>query len=352
MKYMEKKITIADIARVSGVSKTTISRFLNGKYEYMSPETRERIKTIINMTKYRPNNLARSLKSKKSKVVGIVIADIESPFSASLIKGIGDALRDVGYNMLIANSDNNVEIERKNIESLIENRVEGLIVNTVDAENRFLIEAANSGLPVTLCDRFVRDYTFDISYIDCNIAIKTAMAHLFQNGFSRVHFFSQPPEHISPRYMRRETFMRELRSKGLHDPERYTHIIDISEPKSTLTQIKDILGKALTKGKAPPALIASSGVVLIHVVSAVLSLGYKMPEDVGVCGFDDWGWPEHMRWTPILASGITTLEADVRRTGSVAVEFLLNRIADNNTPKHELEIPAALRIRNSTKRNA
>jgi LacI family kdg operon repressor len=130
MKMEKDMITISDVAKASGVSKTTISRYLNGKYEYMSQDTRKRIQTIIEELKYRPSNVAKTLKSNKSGLIGVIIADIASQFSSILLKGIGDVCKANGYQVMISNVDNDPEKEREYIQSLMDNRVEGIIVNT------------------------------------------------------------------------------------------------------------------------------------------------------------------------------------------------------------------------------
>lgn len=116
---LPKRTTILDIARAAGVSKTTVSRYLNGKYEYMSSQTRERIQTVISLSNYRPNNIARSLKNQRSMLIGVAIADIQNPFSASLIRGIGDILMPQDYVPVFMNSENSLSREQESIESLV-----------------------------------------------------------------------------------------------------------------------------------------------------------------------------------------------------------------------------------------
>ncbi len=96
MDVRKKSITIIDVAAAAGVSKTTVSRYLNGKFEFMSSQSRERIAATIEQLNYRPNNLARGLKSKRSKLLGVIVSDIKNPFSSILLKGIGDCCERYG----------------------------------------------------------------------------------------------------------------------------------------------------------------------------------------------------------------------------------------------------------------
>ena len=149
--------TIKEVAEKAKVSKTTISRYLNGKYEYMSVETKERIEKVIDELNYRPSNIARSLKAKNSNVIGCIIADIGSPFSSIVVKGINDVCNKAGYHVLFANTDNDPENEIKSIQSLMDNKVDGLIINTAGHNDEYLLELKKNGLNIVLADRCLED---------------------------------------------------------------------------------------------------------------------------------------------------------------------------------------------------
>ncbi len=347
---MKSSLTISDIAKSAGVSKTTVSRFLNGKYEYMSQSTRERIESIIRMADYRPNTLARSLKSSKSMLAGLVIADIESPFSAAVIKGAGDTLRGAGYSMIIVNSDNSIEKEQKYIRSLLSQGVDGLMVNTANTSNPFLIDLANQGLPVVLTDRCVHDYNFDIVSIENKESIITALRHLMEMGYKKTALFTQPADLISPRFERRASFVEHLTSCGVQNPEQYVFELDFSKPSAVKDALKRL--NEISENTGPPAVIAASGVTLLHTLHAVNELGLNAPRDIGICGFDDWGWAPEMAWVSLTEPKITTLSVQAHRIGEKAAELLLRRISDPAALKESIAIPAELIVRGSTLLNS
>ena len=99
-----KNVTIGDIAKAAGVSRTTVSRFLNGKFSMMSEDTRSRIETVIRMSNYHPNSLAQSLRGRNSMQIGVVVSDISSPFCSSMVRGVGHTLLEAGYVPLIVDS--------------------------------------------------------------------------------------------------------------------------------------------------------------------------------------------------------------------------------------------------------
>ncbi len=347
MALSNKRFTITDIAKSAGVSKTTVSRYINGKFEYMSEETRERIESIIQVANFQPNNMARSLKSQKSNLIGLVIADIESPFSSAIIKGVGGPMRNAGYSVIIVNSDNSYEKEKEYISSLVSQRVDGLIVNTTTKNNPFLIDLANRGLPIVLTDRFISNYNFDIVYIENEIAIANAVHHLVGRGYGHIALFVQPYDKISPRYLRHDAFIKALSTIGITSPEQYVFEVDITDPESVPSTVKNFMAMSRHED-APPAIITTNGVTLLHTVNAIRMMGLNMPNELGLCGYDDWGWAPRMDWASMVDPGITTLSAQPHDIGKIAAEVLLERINDSDTPKKNIALPAELVIRGST----
>ncbi len=343
----DKNITIADIARSAQVSKTTVSRYLNGKYEYMSPQTKERIRSIIELTNYQPNSIARSLKSHKSTLIGLVIADIESPFSSAVIKRIGDCFMNMDYNIITANCGNSYKRETHYLNSLVNQQIDGLIVNTTSRNNPMLIDLANKGMPIVLLDRFIDNYALDIVYFQNEHPVNNAVDHLVEQGYGSMHFFVQPYEQISPRFLRREAFLKKLNSLGVDDADHYVHQVDSLETENIKHQL-DALMQSSKKDKAPPAVIASNGVTLLHMAKAIRSLGLKMPHEVGLCGYDEWGWETNLGWAGLIDVGLTTLECSTYHLGDSIAELLLRRLKNPGDPKITQSIDAPLVIRPST----
>ena len=149
----EKKVTINQVANYCGVSKTTISRFLNGKYENMSAETKEKISAAVKALNYHPDRSAQRLKSSRTMLIGCVIGDVSSPFSALLLKGITSVCEESGYQVLFADSRESARREKRAIRGFLDNRVDGLIVNTCGSNDEYLLELQGRGIPLVLADR-------------------------------------------------------------------------------------------------------------------------------------------------------------------------------------------------------
>ena len=125
---MFEKVTISDIAKLVGVSKATVSYYLNGNYKKMSLATKEKIKQAIEVTGYQPSKIAQSLVTRDTQTIGVVIADITNPFISSVMKGIHDTCQRYGYTVNFTNSDNSLQIELENLHRLKQQNVSGIIL--------------------------------------------------------------------------------------------------------------------------------------------------------------------------------------------------------------------------------
>ena len=238
---MEKEkhlTTINDVSKAAGVSKTTISRYLNGKYEFMSKDTRKRIQNVIEELKYRPSNVAKTLKSKKSGLIGVIIADIGSQFSSILIKGIGDACKAHGYQVLISNVNNDSDKEREYIESLMDNRVEGIIVNTTGYNDEFLVEINETRVPLVLADRTMEDLKIDSVAINNYKITFDTIKYLVEKGYRNIAFFSEDPVRNRARHLRRRGYLDAMKQLLDVDASNLIYIIDSEDESTSIKQSK------------------------------------------------------------------------------------------------------------------
>ena len=180
-----KKTTIKDIAHKAGVSATTISRYLNGRYGYMSEETRSKIENIIKETGYRPNNVARSLRSNASQIIGIIISDIRNQFFTAILDSINREAIKTDYSLSITVSNNSPTVETALIHKLIDNGIDGLLINTV-GENEDLIEEISHSIPVVLLDRNIKNSLLPVITSNNEELMKDVLIHLQSQGYDNV----------------------------------------------------------------------------------------------------------------------------------------------------------------------
>lgn len=337
-----KKINIEGIAAESGVSKTTISRYLNGKYEYMSEDTRRKIKAIIEKNGYRPSNIARSLKASKSMLIGCLIADIANPVSSLLIQGISSMCEKIGYQFLFAVcGGDDREKEKSLIQSMLDNQVDGLVVNTTGYNIEYLCELNSSGVPIVLVDRiFDKQYGLGGVTSENYNSTTNCVAHLKENGYRRVAFFTQDTSLISSRRTRKKAYLDAMQNHFSHQAEDDVYVVSLNDNAQLAEQLIHFISRA---DQEPSAIFASNGVVLLQVLKVMKDLNIQIARDVGVCGFDDWSWAS------LIGPGITTIAQDTFQMGSRAIELLVQLInRETSEAATIIEIPTQLIIRGST----
>lgn len=338
---MQKEhVTINDIAREAGVSKTTVSRFLNGKYEYMSQETRKRIEQIIQSAHYRPNKLASSLKSNRSHQIGVLISDICNPISAILVRGISDVCETHGYSLTIYCTDSNLEREQEGVERLIDQRVDGILIHPSDRARSGAV-FADKAMPFAVVDRTI-DAPADTVTTDGREATRTALEHLYAQGFRNLALFTEEPANISTRHERIEAFSSFYRAHIGEGAEAAVHVIDIRNPGQVRESVKALAEK---QAGGPLAVFTTNGNCLLGVLTAVRQLGLRIPDDLAVCGYDDWPWTE------LVTPGITVISQPVYQMGTEAAQLLFSRIdggAAQTVPVHRV-LRSRLVVRGSTR---
>lgn len=338
MEKSKTNITIADVAKRAGVSKTTISRYLNGKFEFMSAESQQRIKGIIEELNFRPNNLARSLKSSKSHLIGVLIADISNPFSSILVKGITDYCKQCGYNVVVANTDNDSEKEREYILSMIDQRVEGLIINVSGDNNEFLRDIAENHVPIVLADRPIFPTMFDTVKTNDYQATIDAITYLAEEGFTKVGYFTESINNIGTRMIRQQAYKEACHMLQL-EPQEY--VIDSKDESGIENQVQQFL--AYNQGQTN-AIFTANGVTMISVLGAMHRLGLTIPQDVAICGFDNWPWME------LIGPGITVVSQPFYDVGVECVKRMMFRLEENSKSSPEvIELESQFIIRGSTK---
>jgi len=336
-----------DIAKAAGVSKTTVSRYLNGKFDLISLETTHRIESIIGLTGYRPNVTAQHLKSRRSMMIGVTIADIFSPFSAALIVGIGNALEKSGYQPLFVNCNESPENEKELISSLTARGVDGLLVNTVSYDNPFLINLACKGMPIVLCDRYVKDYNFDIATNCLSDLFPQVLNHIKEQGFEPPYLFTQAYRNNSARLFRVHSFCNNL-SELFHieNPENFVVQIDIDNGEDVQKKLLKLLNECPVN--RTPCVLGVNAVTTLNLLTQIKALNLKIPDNIGICGPDDWSWKKHIDIYQIIDPGISSMVIHATELGMQAANLLLKRIQNPDMPKQTITIPSEFIIRDST----
>lgn len=327
---MRDKVTITDVAEKAGVSKTTLSRYLNGKFDRMSVDTKHRIREVIKEMDYKPNPQARGLKNKQSFLIGLVVSDILNYYSSVLIKGLQNALSDTDYQILIMTADDSAEEEQKVIEKLLLQNVDGLILQPATAKLENYQKIIDAGTPTVLIDRLLdkkRWPTVQSNNVEITSKLMNDVADM---GYERVLHVSTALDDISPRVERYEAVKQTAKERGMA-----FQFFEINESKQPLL---DFLKHDHDDKKT--VIFAANRNNLYEVIKVTTKLNLSIPEDYGICGYDDWYLAEG------IAPGITSVEQDLDEITNRLVIELMQSMKDKKSTE-TIYVPAKINYRNS-----
>ena len=199
--------TISDVAQHAGVSKATVSRFLNRRDELLTPEIARRVESAIAALGYSPSPMAQALKRGRSRLIGLVVADVTNPFSVAVLRGAEKACQEAGYLLMLFNLGDDGQRARDAIEALASYKVEGLILNTLGRDEGAAAAARRQGRPVVLVDRRHANMDADYVSLDHAGAVQQAAAHLVDNGWTDLLFVTEPVAGVSSRQEREAAFL-------------------------------------------------------------------------------------------------------------------------------------------------
>lgn len=332
--YEMKRLTIDDVARRAGVSKSTVSQYLNQRYEYMSDATRQRIAAAIEELDYRPNGLARGLKQNRTHLVGVIVADIDYTLSIQCVRAIESQLQSHGIQVLICNADENPEKERLHIETLMARQVDGLIIFPTGHQSSAYSRLVEGRMPFVFIDRLVDGVSTQSLLLDNEIAAKLGVEELAHFGHTRIGMITLPlgPQGLTPRKERLGGFRKAMEETGLPLREEYL----VSAPAE---EIAARLSELLALREPPTALIAGNDIVLAELLKASNRLGISIPKQLSVIGIDD------AKFAQIYNPVITTICQPAYELGVQAAKVILAGIEDKDN-----SVPIVYRFPPSLKR--
>lgn len=328
-------VSIPQVAQAAGVSTATAGRALGG-YGSVSQEAREKVLAAAAELGYQRNDLARAIITGRSDTIGLVVADIENPFFAAAVRGVSDAARAGGYEVLLANTDEDPVRERSAVDVLLAKRVDGLVVAPTAGSAEHLVHAQRSGCPVVLLDRRTDEVDLDTVLVDNFRASADVVAYLAGFGHRRIALVtggtraSDPvaPDQtgVSTGRDRVEGFLRGMLDVGISHPDRYLRTA-AGTPERAYAATQDLL----TMAEPPTALFASDSRVALGVLRAVREASLRVPDDISLVAFDD------ADWTRVVTPAITVVSQPAQALGQRAGELLIGRIAgSDDLPQSEL----------------
>ena len=333
------KITIKDIAKLSGVSTATVSKILNSKDKNISNLTRQKVLNIVEEYNYVPNTVARSLVTRQTKTIGLVIPDITNPFFPELVRGAEDKANECGYNIIFCNTDDNMEKEENYINMLIEKMVDGIIF-TQSVKRTVGFQKLNIGsTPIVLIDRDMElEGVVGKVLVDNFTGAYDGVNYLLSRGYRKIAFITGALTTNTSKN-RLSGYKKALEDFGINYNKDY---VLAGEYRSEwgFKAIQELLGKNVDFD----AVFCGNDLIALSVIKALKNVGKSIPEDVGVLGFDD------IYMARFIEPELSTIRQPNYEMGYKAVEILID-ILDRPTEKNikrELVLNTELIIRQST----
>ena len=324
------RITMLDVAERAGVSKASVSRFIGDDRALLSDAIALRIEQAINELGYRPNQMARGLKRGRTRLIGMLVADIRNPYSIAVMHGVETACRQHGYSLVVCNTDRDDEQERQHLAALRSYNIEGLIVNTLGHHLDQLLQLQQE-MPLVLVDRKVEPLHSDLVGLDNPAAVRMAVEHLQQQGYQEVLLVSEATDGTSSRLERINGFKAEIAAR----PGLTGAVLELDSELNTHLQ-------TFLANPGRKALFCANGVAALACTHALKALGCNLFTDVGLIALDD------LDWYPLVGNGITALAQPTEAIGASAFDCLLKRLRGDTTPTRNLDFLPELIIRGST----
>ena len=306
--------TITDVAREAGVSASTVSHVIN-ETRFVSDQVKQRVHAAMEALNYQPNVIARSLRTRETLTVGVVVSDVTNPFFTSIVRAIEDEVLKQGYNIILCDTDEKPEREQAYLRLLMGRRVDGLIVAPSSGNADLLRSAIESGLPVVLLDRSIPGLTADVVLSDNESGAFDAVSYLIGIGHRRIGIIAGRLE-VSTGADRMAGYVRAIQTHGIPADE---SLIEVAKFRRDIAYDKTM--QMLNRAEPPTALFVCNNVMTAGTMAALKAAGKKVPEDISVIGFDD------SEWAALMDPPLTVVAQPIVELGTRAAQTLMRRIS-------------------------
>lgn len=331
-------ITIKDVAKKANVSISTVSRVINDS-KPVSDDIKMRVVKVIEELGYKPNPVARSLVTKKSRLIGVIIPDISDPYIAELLNAIEEVAKTYDYDIILCNSYGSLESEEHYLRLLRTKQVEGMIFLTykIRTAHKEFFEA--SKMPVVMVNRDASKLKLSSVSVNHFDALYEVATKLFDTGHKKLVLIRNGKESdvFGPDHL--EGF------KKAHEEKNISFVADqVFEGAFKMDTAYEITQKLIENKNVPDAIIATTDSMAIGAINCLVDNGYRVPEDVSVTGFYDTKLAELYR------PQLTTVHQPIYDIGAIAIRLLIKQINGEEKEKKHFYLPHEFVERDSTKR--
>lgn len=336
---LNKSVTIKDIAKRLGISKSTVSRAIGGKSD-VHPETKKRILELAASLQYAPNALAINLKQQRTNTIGVVVPATINSFFARALGGIQTRADMAGINVMICQSNESHIIEKKNIRSLMANRVDGMIVSIsreTDSSEHFRSLTEN-GFPLVFFDRVCEDVHASRVVTDNYEVTCEGTSHLIAQGCRRIAFVAGP-QHIYNTRNRLQAYLDTMQKHHLPINDYY-----ILHTQFQTSKVEEYTRYIINLPQRPDAIFAINDLAAIEMMHIIRQTGLRIPEDIAILGFNN----EEVG--KFIEPSLSTIDQPAHEMGTMAAELLINHIHHPEFSREERIVKSKLIVRTSSLR--
>ncbi len=337
-RFKNKRPTIKDVAENAGVSIATVSRVVNEIPGHYNSETKKRIVKTIESLNYRPNFIARSLRSSKTHTIGFVVPELQ-PFFAEILKGVQYVAKKKGYSIVLCDTDYDPRQEAAYVDSLLERRVDGGIFTSGMIQSEHILRLKEEGIPIVLIEKFIKDPDIPGVLIDNVSAAKKAVKYLIELGHRDIGFISAPVE-IIPLKDRLEGYERALHENMIPYSSSNVHIKD-NIGRESVRDGYQLMQRIIRQRNYPRAFFIVSDTLAIGAMKAIRDFGMKVPDDIAIVGFDD------IEMASFCEPPLTTMAQPKYEMGVKGMELLIKEMSGVRLRKKEIELEVELVVRES-----
>ncbi|EKY3204518.1 ribose operon transcriptional repressor RbsR [Cronobacter dublinensis] len=327
--------TMKDVARLAGVSTSTVSHVIN-KDRFVSDAIRVRVEDAVRTLNYAPSALARSLKLNQTRTIGMLITASSNPFYSELVRGVERSCFESGYSLVLCNTEGDEQRMNRNLETLLQKRVDGLLLLCTETHQPSpAIMTRYPAIPTVMMDWSPFDGDSDVIQDNSLLGGDIATRHLIEKGFTRIACVTGPLDK-TPARLRLEGYRTAMQRAGLAVPEGYEVIGDF-EFGGGLRAMQSLLALP----EPPQAVFMGNDAMAVGAYQALYQAGLRIPQDIALVGYDDIELARYM--TPPL----TTIHQPKDELGELAIDVLIHRMAQPELQQQRLQLTPVLMERGS-----
>jgi DNA-binding LacI/PurR family transcriptional regulator len=311
----QKKATVKDVSHAAGVSTATVSRVLGG-FQEVSPDARQRVLAAARELNYQINRTARNLRKSTTSKIGVILSDIQNPFFGSIVRGVENVTIGADYTLVLGNSDEDPQRERRLIDMLLEEGVAGIILAPTSSDAASYLPLFHSGAPFVIIDRQLPLAPVDTVMVDGAAGAALAVNYLASLGHQRIGYVGGLP-HLSVMYERQQGYRAALDRLGFP-------CLDAYQRQGNNRQDGGYRGvlELLSLADPPTAILIANNLMTLGGLQAINERGLEIPDQVSLVGFDDMDWAQSLR------PPLTVIAQPAYDMGEIAASLLLERILD------------------------